>query len=350
MFTNDANGPDCWKCSLNVEWHDCSFCPEIQMRRAILRRNGSSPKPEPAPPVMPNPLRRQNLFKPMKTTKLSTSRRSRKPAGFTLVELLTVIAIIGILAAMLLPVLATVTKHAKMMKARTEIRALVTAIEGYDQAYGRFPVSRTAQAAAATTGQANGNYDFTYGGIFNGAFPGGAKVGAVGTVVQSTGTILTNNEVIAILMDITNFAATGLPTVNNGHQSNPQMTKFLNAMMSGWDPSVPNSGPPPGGVDNTLTYRDPWGNPYIISMDLNYDDQCQDSFYCRKAISSTGNGGTGYYGLSNPNPRAQPDNYLFHGKVMVWSAGPDGKVDMSGATGANAVTGFNKDNILSWVQ
>ncbi len=49
---------------------------------------------------------------------LPFSRRHR--AGFTLIELLVVIAIIGILAAMLLPVLATVKKHAKIVQASTE--------------------------------------------------------------------------------------------------------------------------------------------------------------------------------------------------------------------------------------
>jgi len=288
-----------------------------------------------------NPRRRKNLFKPM-NAKLFTLRRTRKRSGFTLVELLTVIAIIGILAAMLLPVLASVTKHAKIMKAKNEIRALVTAIEGYDQAYGRFPVSRTTQAIAAE-GQ-NLNYDFTYGGVFNGV--------AVGTPVP-TYTVLTNAEVISILMDITNFPNGG-GTVNVGHQSNPQMTKFLNAYMSGYDPTVANQpGPPPGGVDNALNYRDPWGNPYIITMDLNYDDQCQDAFYCKKSISWTGTGFAGFYGLSSPGfhgAGAASDNFMFHGKVMVWSAGPDGKVDPNISGKANATQGANKDNILSWQQ
>jgi prepilin-type N-terminal cleavage/methylation domain-containing protein len=273
----------------------------------------------------------------MKTKSLVV--RFRKRNAFTLVELLTVIAIIGILAAMLLPVLATVTKHAKMTKAKLEINDLVTDIQAYDQAYGRFPVSHAAQAAAALTGPMNGNYDFTYGATYNGVL--------VGTQIPrpGSGIILSNNEVVSILMDITNFPAQPTEsTINTNHQSNPQGTKFLNAKMSGWNPTLPNqTGPPPGGVDDMLTYRDPWGNPYLISMDLNYDDQCQDTFYCLQNVSSTGNGATGYNGLSSPSAGGA-DNFQFHGKVMVWSAGPDGKVDKTAA----ANKGYNKDNILSW--
>src|SRR5665213_44363 len=331
MFTHDANGPDCWKCSLNVEWHDCSWCPVIQMREGIARRNGTAIKPLPTAALLPHPARRKNLFKPMKKHP-ATERRSR--AGFTLVELLTVIAIIAILAAMLLPVLAAAKKHAQVVKARTEIQGIVSAIEAYDQAYGRFPVSPAAQNQA-TVGHL-GNFDFTYGGNFNGV--------QVGTTMPS-GTILTNNDVIAILMDYTNYPGTTFATVNNGHVKNPQQTKFLNATLSGYISGT--LGTPPAGVGNDLVYRDPWGNPYVISMDLNYDDQCEDAFYGLKNVSSQ-NGNTGYFGLVNPNNPMTPttqDRFQYHGKVMVWSAGPDKKVE---PINSKANAGVNKDNVLSW--
>jgi hypothetical protein len=59
------------------------------------------------------------------------------------------------------------------------------------------------------------------------------------------------------------------------------------------------------------------------------------------AVSKQSNN-TGYNGLVNPNGVA--NNFQFHGKVMVWSAGPDGKIDPAAA----ANTGVNKDNVLSW--
>jgi hypothetical protein len=48
--------------------------------------------------------------------------------------------------------------------------------------------------------------------------------------------------------------------------------------------------------------------------------------------------------LVNPDTGGNSDNFRYHGKVMVWSAGPDGKIDPT----VNATTGANKDNILSW--
>jgi prepilin-type N-terminal cleavage/methylation domain-containing protein len=93
-----------------VDWQDCAWQPRIEVRPAAppRRRAGTRSLPVP-PPGFHSPRRNFILPKTMKAN-LPHSRRNR--AGFTLVELLTVIAIIGILAAMLLPVLASVTNSA----------------------------------------------------------------------------------------------------------------------------------------------------------------------------------------------------------------------------------------------
>jgi prepilin-type N-terminal cleavage/methylation domain-containing protein len=309
-----------------VDWQDCGWCPLIAVQRPLPPRRRVATKPLPMPSLLPLPSRHAPVFfKAMKTMPIQ-SRRPR--AGFTIVELLTVIAIIAILAAMLLPVLAAAKTHAQKVQARLEIQNLVTAIEKYDSDYGRFPVSSTVQNAAGTN-------DFTYGWVF--------QTETVPVQVQTfagSGNILSNAEVIAILMDNTTLAN----GVNTNHVKNPQQTIFLNPKMSGYDPSV-DKGQALGGVDVNGVYRDPWGNPYIISMDLNYDENCKDSFYCLDKVSGFNQtkANPGLNGLVNPDT-TQNDNFQYRGKVMVWSAGPNGKIDPADP----ATDKENRDNILSW--
>ena len=258
---------------------------------------------------------------------LSTLNHSR---AFTITELLVVIAIIGILAALLLPVLARAKVSAQKKQAAVEISQIVGAIQQYDSVYGRFPVSQEVQKTAAS--MLGG--DFTYGGS---VIASNLALLPPSYVVYTTN----NSEVISILMDNANTV------VNTNHVKNPQQTVFLNAKMSGYDPAA-NDLLPPGGVDITGVYRDPWGNPYVISMDLSYDEQCQDAFYSLQKVSQNPSGSptsqTGFNGLFNPAANGQTDNYLYHGKVMVWSAGPDGKIDPA----LPADQGVNKDNVLNW--
>src|SRR5277367_2184692 len=141
--------------SLAVDWHDCAWVPAIVVQAPAVRRRLTNPLPG-SPAILHTDRHRSFPFKTMKNFSLS-ARRPR--AGFTLIELLVVIAIIGILAAMLLAVLPGVTNAAKKNKAKLEAQAIVTAIQQYDSAYGRFPVSAQAQNAAGTG-------DFTYGGTF----------------------------------------------------------------------------------------------------------------------------------------------------------------------------------------
>ena len=274
---------------------------------------------------------------------MKTNFLNRAGRGFTLVELLTVIAIIAILAAMLLPVLAAAKTHALKIKAGLQERDIATAITAYNSDYGRFPVSPAVQNQAnanASTGIKNG--DFTYGGVFQtrtGLAPVGTPVGSFN--------LLTNDEVMAILMDLTNYPGGG-PTVNANYQKNPRQIAYLNAKLVDTNVTV-------NGVGQDLVYRDPWGNPYVITMDLNYDELCNDQYYGTASVSQTGAGKTtGFNGLvNNIDPTGNGNHFQYHGKVMVWSAGPDGKIEPPSPTptgSGDANTGNNKDNIVSWVQ
>ncbi len=66
-----------------------------------------------------------------------------RPAAFTLVELLTVIAIIAVIAAFLLPLAGAVKRQAYVHTAQAEMSQLETAIESYKSAYGFYPPDST---------------------------------------------------------------------------------------------------------------------------------------------------------------------------------------------------------------
>ncbi len=68
---------------------------------------------------------------------------SQRPAGFTLVELMVVVAIVAILASLLLPALARAKEKAKVAKAHAELYGVGLALEMYaDDHDGQLPPVR----------------------------------------------------------------------------------------------------------------------------------------------------------------------------------------------------------------
>jgi len=138
-----------------------------------------------------------------------------------------------------------------------------------------------------------------------------------------------NAEVIAILM------ARAQAAHNENHVHNPQKKLFLNPKFATED-GQPGVGPTDG------VYRDPWGMPYIISLDTDDDGFTQDVVYSRNTVSlpSRNKGHTGLQSRSGKDA----DDFVFKGRVMIWSLGPDRQVDPN----LPAEQGVNADNILSW--
>jgi prepilin-type N-terminal cleavage/methylation domain-containing protein len=250
-------------------------------------------------------------------------QRHRYSKGMTLVELLAVLAIMGLLASMLLPSLTRVRRQGKVQRARVEEAQLVSAVTEYQSLYGRYPVSDEAIKAARALDE-----DVTFGGVIE----------ETGTWVAGPSLYLTNNaEVMAALLDLECYGD-GAPTINQNHLKNPRGYKFLNTNMPGGTNAAPGVG-----VDGI--YRDPWGSPYAITLDLNGDGRARDFFYREPAVSADPQApGRGLNGLV-ANVDAQGNaRFEAMAPVVVWSAGPDRHLD----TKEKANRGPNRDNTLSW--
>lgn len=76
------------------------------------------------------------------TTPLSPSRRAfgRSNRGFTLVELLLVLVILGTLAALVLPKFTGRTEQARVTAAQTQIATFSTALDAFEVDTGAYPL------------------------------------------------------------------------------------------------------------------------------------------------------------------------------------------------------------------
>ena len=75
--------------------------------------------------------------------KLGHLSRTRLSAAFTLIELIVVIAIIGLLAAMIIPVVGAVNRGKQIKTAQTQLSALQLAIDSYKTKLGFYPPDNT---------------------------------------------------------------------------------------------------------------------------------------------------------------------------------------------------------------
>lgn len=162
-------------------------------------------------------------------------------AAFTLVELLTVIAIIAILMGLLFPAIATVKENGRKVQAKNDVMGIVTAVKQYNTEYGKYPVLEESTSGSSSD-----------------------KEAAVGDGLDGGG--ISNSALFNTLR--------GIPEgINQDHKYNPRRVPFFEGKAVS-NPDQPRAGFVERGSSTTKgAFYDPWGAQYNVVLDSNYDNQ-----------------------------------------------------------------------------
>ncbi len=154
-------------------------------------------------------------------------------AAFTLIELLTVIAIIAILMGLLFPAISGAKEQARRADAKADLGMIITACQSYRGDYGKFPPVSAALSNSAYS--------------FGDTSEGKCKV--------------TNDNLFDILRSIDRGS-------NTKNAMNKKQMKYIQTKVAK-DTKNPRSGFCDGSAftSNQGQYMDPWGAQYCIVLD-----------------------------------------------------------------------------------
>lgn len=173
------------------------------------------------------------------------ARRTRK--GFTLIEMLVVIAIIAILAGLMFPAITKAMDSARRSKAGAEVRAIATAVSLFYNDHGYMPVPLTAQGYRPGSGNGNWGQEQTQ------PFPGSGDRSDFNPNSPPEWAREARN-ILRVLTNETQGMSTEWATLNRYNKS------YLN---------LENPGTLPGEV------LDPWDGQYAIKLDRDHNGLIQ---------------------------------------------------------------------------
>ena len=187
---------------------------------------------------------------------MKTRPATRQPQlAFTLIELITVIAIIAILMALLFPAMSGARDSARRSKASTVVRSIVNASKNYANDYGKFPPVKAALVDGSSGGSSGGGSETKSNSYYSYGDTEVAKCQ------------VDNDQLFDVLRAIAREP-------NADHKLNRRQQKYFEEAKAN-DVKNPREGfidgrEFPEDLQGQLV--DPWGKQYCVILDADSDD------------------------------------------------------------------------------